>query len=521
VLHWQALHRQLPGSADNGSKREEALVLLAFSCPEADNLKEPSSPNVRATLHASFYLLRLVPGAENGAAKCRLTRILSYDLGGQIPQNLATTVLMQQAGLPGVLSKHLKRVEPIPHERLSTSRGGEPLSNEEVIRDVTQAIIERDNTALVSSARRRLSFDMSVQEKLQGGGTRGSDSPGESRAQKAQAASAELSIPYTAMILLLPVILHRFVSMTVLATSGVFVPRLLHPAVVFCTAAFFAIRNVVVRYLGDELDARKSQLLKSHQGDPVTCRLSVDLKGVLRFMTMKKEEKKERAATTNHQSAIDADISVVHIVGIALARAMQQHSDCWKRRRVRIPFLWIDGYYEYPSQTLDVSVSITPGNQVCLRDFRCKNAQGAANALVAAEQQEHEASSWMTALTLALEGLCDVMCTKPRNGRCLIVLTETESENETRAINSSSDRGTIDVSLGSLPNDLDVVVVVGGVHLKRQIGSVASPLRTSPPKPVLSLSLTINTASVLDLARYRSFAEDLQKLVEFPELCED
>jgi hypothetical protein len=371
-----------------------------------------------------------------------------------------------------------------------------------------------------------LSFDMSFQDKVQGEGTRGSDFPDESNAQRAQAPSADLSLPYTAMILLLPVILHRAASLTLLAPSDKVVPWFLQPAVFFCTAAFFAIRYVVVRSLGRELAARKSQLLKSYQGDPVTCQLPVDLKGVLRFITMKKEEKKERAATSNHQSAIDPDISVVHVVGIALARAMQQHADCWKHRRVSIPFLWIDGFYEFPSQVLDLSVSLAPGNLVCLHDFQYKTAQDAANALASAEQKEPgvvETSNWITPLAQALEGLSDMIYTKPRHGHCLIVLTENESENEdeTRANNTSSDRGTIDLTLGSLPDDLDVVVVVGGVRLKRQMGSLGSPLRTSPPKPILSLSLTINRASVLDLAKYRSFAEDLQKLVQFPELCED
>ncbi|CAB9508003.1 expressed unknown protein [Seminavis robusta] len=525
AVHWQVLHRLIAtgdanDSADDdnddnnqGTRREEAIAIMAFSCPEANALKEPSSSNVRATLHASFYLLRLVT-KNNGEAQCNLTRILSYDLGGQIPQNLATTVLMQQAGLPGVITDHLKFVEPTPEDRLLANSEGRPMTNEEVDRDVVEAIVQKEDSALVSSARRRLSFDQTTTTQASPTET----PPGES---EAFVAGTEISILQSALILLMPLMLHRCLSSSwLIISSGIFEFGFLHPALIFCCSVFLAIRYVVLRSLGPAAPSDKSRQLQFHQGGPVTCQVSVDLKGVLRFVSMKKEEKKEVAEASNQEQSA-AEVSVVHIVAIALAKAMRQHADCWKVRRVNLPYLLIQGLYRYPSSVLDLSVSTKTGHVQALTDFQYDKAQDVADALASEEaqlQNDFQTFDWMP---WALKWVCSLgSAAEPKHGRCLVVLTESDTDDENKGSKSrSNDAGSIDLTIGTLPDDLDVVVMVGGIRLQR--ASVGSPLRTSPPRPVLSLSVTINTASLLDIAKCRAFAEDLQKLVQFPELLEE
>ena len=532
VVHWQALQRQRlsssssaalsqnknNGNASNNTNTEEALVTLAFSCPEADDLKEPTSPHVRAKLHASFYLLRLLPAATTTTAggndptttpRCHLTRILSYDLGGSLPRNLANTVLMQQAGLPGILSKHLKRVEPSPEPRLCTNEG--PLTNERVIQDVLEPILQQDDTALVSSARRRLNFDKSAQELVSGEGLSSS----------LELHSTEVSLPLTAVILLLPVLVHHL-SSTSGMLSEIFVGLwwFVHPAILFCVTAFVAVRYVVVSSLGYEIQQEVPQQIS---GGTTTCQFSVDLKGVLRFIGMKREEKNERSqAKGAASSSSQAEVSVVHIVATALAKAMRNHATCWNYRRVKLPLLLIDGCYHYPSSKLALSVSLASGRLLTIEDFRLKNIPAVANALLAAEKasQEDIHSSWMLPLSQSISKLLSLPTGQPRHGRCLIVLTKTDSAADNQT-SKSSDAPGVEITQCQLPDDLDVLVVVGGIRLQRNTGAVmGSPARALPPKPILSLSLAINTASVLDVAKCNAFAEDLQKFIQFPELCD-
>lgn len=538
VLHWQALQRKHPRQNNVEGRREEALVTLAFSCPEANELKEPSPPQVRAHLHASFYLLRLIPAGtgSDDSPKCRLTRILSYDLGGSLPRNLSNTVLMQQAKLPAVLQAYLQRTDPSPEPRLTTNDG--PLTNECVIRDVVESISNMDNTAIVSGARRRLNFDRNARETVSGGSS-AADSDNENDedvtdepdvASSNLESYSELPVPYVAAILLSPLLLHRLLHASGLFVhSEIFGMRSVHPSILFCIAAFFAVRFIVIRSLGYELSKPLSHqaFIMRNRAAPTTCIFSVDLKGVLRFIGMKREEKKESGINNQQPPATpnQVEVSVVHIVALALARAMQNHAECWNYRRVNVPILLIDGLFRYPSSSLDISVSMASGRLVTLENFHFDNVQAVASAVSAAEKElhddaEHQVSQKkMFSLPLSLNNLLEG---RPRHGRCLILLTKTDSEDDNQRSNDSSDVAKVEITQTPLPHDLDVLVVVGSVRLERNNSAVGSPRRPGPPpKPILSLSLTVNTASVLDTGKCHRFAEELQKLIQFPELCDD
>lgn len=523
ALHWQVLQR--PATS------EEAIVTLAFSSPEADELREPTSDHVRAKLHVSFCLLRLIQEQnENGVSsipsKCHITRILSYDLGGNLPRNLTNTVLMQQAGIPGVLTKHLLQVEPSPPERLISNNG--PLTNEGLIHDVVEELLQEDE-ALQTSARRQLNFDKSVQEKVAGMGSAPSPDDtavADTEERQQTSFSSEQSILMTGLVLLAPLVMYNLASTIDMESFIIedeldectmkeeWILFLLHPCLLFCVTAFFAVRYVVLQTLGERLLVP----VLSGRCSPTTCRFAVDLKGVIRFINMKKEEKNHSPRT----QYTPAEISMVHIVAIALVKAMKSHSECWNYDRVRVPLLGIDGYFRYPGRALDLLVA-SDDRIVTLKGFEYDNVQAVATDLLAAEKElrSRQPSRWFASLTESLAKFLPFAGSlQAGHGRCLILLTQTDAEGDTQRDNF---RNTgVEILPGTLPEGLDVLVVVGSVRFARSKTGVAG--RGSPrgpqPKPILPLSITINTATVSDMTKCGALAEELQKLIQFPELCD-
>lgn len=178
-----------------------------------------------------------------------------------------------------------------------------------------------------------------------------------------------------------------------------------------------------------------------------------------------------------------------------------------------------------------MSIVLASGHLVSVEDFQLpdKNSIGiVARAFSAAEKasQAGDDPSWMVRLSQTMARLLNLTIGQPRHGRCMIVLTKTDSETDNQSNNGRNSQGSqgIQMTQCQLPKDLDVLVVVGGIRLQRSIGASpkgSSSPRASLPKPVLSLSLAVNTANALDMAKYTALAEDLQKFIQFPELCDD
>ena len=526
VVHWQALQRKLgPTDADSYNHNhnesdnqplegrcEEALVVLAFSCPEADELKEPAPSHVRAKLHASFYLLRLIPSStgSNPTPHCHLTRILSYDLGGSLPFNLANTVLMQQAGIPGILSKHLLRVEPTPERRLCSNDG--PLSNERLIQDVLEPILE-DSTATATP--RRLNFDDSSQLD-QVPGDEPSSTTMDAASQLALStvqATEEPALAFTAIVLLAPVFLHHVLTISSLhLLSETFGSWVLHPAIFFLVGAFMAVRYIVTCSLGCTSDKRLYVPQQMISTGATVCSNSADLKGMMRFIGNKREDAKEQVEAASGSAPIDrqAEISVVHVVATALVKAMRNNSSCWNYHRVNLPALFFDGFYRYPSSKLNLSVALKTGRILTLSDMpQNTSIQSVANALSMAMKETHDAAGkkWFHVISNNFSR------SEPRCGHCFIVLTKTDSHADNQT-SSSADAPGIQITQCHLPDGLDVLVTVGGIRIQKRSSGSRSP------RPVLSLSLAVNTVSVLDVSKVNALAEDLQKFIQFPELCD-
>jgi hypothetical protein len=87
VAHWRLI--------ENSSNKDTALCLLAFSCPEANKLQPTQDNHVRGTLSISLHVLRPLEGGG-----CSHTRILSFDMNGNMPKQLKQAILQQQTTLP-------------------------------------------------------------------------------------------------------------------------------------------------------------------------------------------------------------------------------------------------------------------------------------------------------------------------------------------------------------------------------------------------------------------------------------
>ena len=89
------------------------ILMCAFSYPEADHLFPTPSDHVRGDLHVTMLLLRLVD-----EDRCEATRLLSYNLRGNIHPSLSNTIMQQQATMPRVIANHLVQTEPDPPDVL-------------------------------------------------------------------------------------------------------------------------------------------------------------------------------------------------------------------------------------------------------------------------------------------------------------------------------------------------------------------------------------------------------------------
>jgi hypothetical protein len=448
LFHWQVV----------GRGDERAIVLYSFSCPEADALKPPLADHVRANLTVSMYLLRAV---EHDDHYCRMTRILSFDPAGNITRHLAHVAVSQQANLPATIGMHLARNEAAVESRLKG-----PFTHEILIRDVIDLLPRRT----IGAVKRQLTFEnleSVIVTNNNNDDINHSASPFRKHVQKAQEHEPP-PLEVQAIYLLAPIVLFRVVRF--LGIPGA--------VLCFCVAVFLAVRHIVLLHFGEIV--RKSTELEVI--GPVTCRFSVDLKGVLRFIANKKEEREELEGGT-------ADVSVVHIVACAVARALKKE-ETLRQRRVKFPSLLIDECVQPTSDSVDVSVSENAGGLVTLKGVDKRGVQSIADELADLHHITDETREL---------------------GQCLVLATP------------DYDQTDMEMDVAPAHPDVSVVAVVGGVRLSRNTRSSRSAGYGPPvgvPRPMLSVSLTINAAQQNDLAICRRFAEEVQKLLQFPEMCD-
>lgn len=434
-----ATHWEIVGRGD-----ERAIAVISFSCVEADALRQTAPKHVRANLFVSMYLLR--PISRGDEEQCHFTRLLSFDLAGTVNQHLSNVISAQQASLPAVVAEYLQRHEPVIENRY---RG--LLTNDTVVTTVIKRLKGTVNN--VSSPPSPLSIDTSdvsiVSDKME---------PNVARLP---------ALESQAIVLFAPVVLYCLMNFCGIPCV----------ALVFSLSVLLAVRQVVLWHLGDALSLSEEPSLVG----PVTCRFTVDLKGVLRFIANKKEEREE----LNRGHADNTDVSVVHIVASALARALKKES-ALRSRRISIPWLLIDIVVD--ACAVDVSVSENGGGLVTLKGADSLKIQDIADVLSAAEGRTNKTREV---------------------GQCLVLAM------------SNFDDSEMVIDAAPVHRDVAVVAILGGVHLEYPVKSHRSNgTNGASPRPVLALSLTINGQLQTDIVTCRRFADEVRKLLVYPEICE-
>ena len=265
-------------------------------------------------------------------------------------------------------------------------------------------------------------------------------------------------------------------------------------ALVFLLSAFAAVRHVVLWHLGKPLPCGN---LEATVVGPVTCRFQVDLKGILRFIANQAEARDEE------QNSDAADVSVVHIVASAVARALKRQPDL-HHRRATFSWLGIDQYVDASTEPVNVSVSGHAGGIVTLKAVDAKTIQAIADELANPE----EFASTTTNL-----------------GQCLVLSVSSRGSDDEDPYDGGAGDDEIQTDVATAHPNVTVVAVVGGVHLDHHYhhGSARGGIGITPPpppRPVLSLSLTLHGQGRADVAACRRYAHEVRKLLQFPEMCE-
>ncbi|GKY98253.1 hypothetical protein MPSEU_000783000 [Mayamaea pseudoterrestris] len=428
AVHWQILQN---------NDDQKAIAIVAFSWDEASALK-PIRDNVRATIFVNFTLLR-----QTGPNTCHATRVLSYTLGGSIPSALSTYIIAQQVGSTRAVGERLSRYEAVPAARLKG-----PLTRESIIEDVIQRIGTEAADALLS---RQNSGDDDLSLVL-------SDSDRGAHDQK------RVPLVVATTILLCPLLLYH--TAIRLATP--------YPGLCFLASAFLVARQLVLLHY-----SAINTMLDSKVGGPVTgsitCRFKVDLKGVLRFLANRKEERQPGSS----------DVSVVHIVARACAVALKKHQ--LHTKHLHVPFLLIDKYVPCGvDDHVSVSLVLEP------------DSSPVTVALVD-EKSVHEVADAVEKMRHNLEPSRDL-------GSCLVLASHNFDDSDI---------------------ETDAVAVHPGVNLVAVIGSVALDRAqytpkglAASPRPTLQLSLTTTSEKATFSSSCR-LAEEIQKLIMYPEICDD
>ena len=449
MTHWQVMELPPPDQERDSTAvpDSKSIVILSFSCHEASRQRPPSQQLVRAHLFVSLYILQPVPvvGANNTTTHCQFTRLLSFDLAGNIPQQFSNAICHQQANLPAVISKYL-------HEHRSDfgPDTAEALSNEFLVSTVIKPLRQShiDENPITSEPREAGPSSNMCHE------------PQATAASRARHTRILPSLPLQLIALWTPIFLHWAMSSGDMVGSGV----------ISCFLVFVAIRTIVIWHIGDAIvDQKESTAIISH----VTCRLRIDVKGILRYISNQQEER-------NEMKSKHADISVIHIVASALANALKKEP-LLLTRKVSIPWLLIQRVVDASKEPIDVSISENGGDVVTLSGVVRRNIQKIADCH---KDTDHTS----------------------KVGKCLILAM------------SHYDEGDMTTDAAPMKKDLTVVAVLGGVHLERS-GTTNSQTN---PKPYLNLSLTVTgTDQSVDLVTCRRFADEVRKLLLYPEMCEN
>ncbi|KAI2505172.1 2-oxoacid dehydrogenases acyltransferase [Fragilaria crotonensis] len=459
LFHWRVVKSQ-----DN----KKAIVLIGFSYPEGNSLRPPTDDHVRADLEVSLFLLELC-----GENKTKATRIISYDLCGNIPRSLTNSIMQQQATMPHIISIFLKCNEPIPHSQLSEGDITDTILAVEIIDRLP------DDADGLDCVRRRLLFDSSVSSTVDDEEPSGVPVP---EPEKKLGEDEDLSKPsalLVALILMTPLVLYNLIDS----------PK---KELAFMVSAFVAVRVVVLLYLGTPLPEHDYTGI-------VTCRLSVNLRGFLSFLAKRRDDGVSRDGP---------EPSVVPLVMKAVGKALAE-TDGMNCKYASIPLLGVSGCFFRQ----DVAVSVFgTSNSAKERVITISGVDNMAIDSIASEIEKRsekrawESSSvWVKAMHIVRSSLG--LNQEETLGSCLVV-TSPDSEGY-----------DIDIGVAPFPK-FNAVILVGGVRMSKQPWpkSLASPAhRMKPSPPLLAVTISVQCPAC-SVAECRRFAERVQELIELADM---
>ena len=505
VLHWRVVVRKkkkpkTKTNNDEEQKEEEeerAILIVSFSCPEAEQVRgPPAEGHVRAKLHVCLTLLQPKPmsssssSSSSASVACLVQRVLSVDMGGfQVGFPWTNIMLTQRFSLLVRLADYLRQYER--QDALPTMVRSALIDDE-----MCQKIILRQGTYdnQMDAHRRSPGRHRKRTESREDAENEDAESlvidDTEYRNGKKRSSPfpKEPSVVTQAILLFVPVAMAKFAVLL----------QLPYPSLWFFLCVFVMIRRIVLLHLGEYIPLngpnRNTERSRQQLTGPVTCRFQVDLKGVLRFIANKKEEREELKTGT-------AEVSVVHIVACAVARALRDEPQLDKRR-FSIPWLFIDVLCpnRHPDDGVSVTISENEDEPITLKSVDKSGVQTVADQF---------------AQLTKLKGRQQEL------GQCLVMATTNYDQ--------------IDMETDSVPIDpsVRVVAVIGGVRLEHNPHPARRASHGLPPnhnrslRPVLALSLTMGGPAgcpgmgSVDFVTCRRFAEEVQKLLQFPEMCDN
>lgn len=271
---------------------------------------------------------------EQTSNGCKHTRILSYDLKGQIPKAIMQTVMTQQADLPRLVDAHLHKVKK--------RRGNTISAVPEMTYEALYNVLKNQNTNIkkpklksknsgVASSFMSNKSDADDRSEVMSQANSDSDSifdTSPSTEAEFRSRSAPPSVLLEGVILFAPLVLHHLLKSSGAATAipmG-FVPfSLQFPCLVITLATmFYAIRWVMVAHLlhsSIQLPEHETLRLAGKNGK-TQCHFTVNLRNMERYLK-EKNGSKEKGAPERQMS---------HVAIRALALAMEHNPKSVARR---------------------------------------------------------------------------------------------------------------------------------------------------------------------------------------------
>jgi hypothetical protein len=456
--HWQIVQREQQQNGKN------AILMVSFSCPESDAIRAVADGQVRGQAIVSMVLLEDIIADNGGRVSCQATRIVSFDLGGSMSLHLTNIVVAQQAGLLTVVEDYLQRNEPDSPECYRL-----PLTYDNAWQHVVARVAKPKLLATMNHNGNGPIDPVGEMFAVNGDGSSSASSHKRSGVAPLSPLCNELlpSLEQQAMVLLAPVLLHKLALICGLPGSSL----------VFVLSVFCALRQVVLMHLGAHLGHSAMAV------NTVTCRFWVDPKGMQRFVANKREEREELQSKKTMEV-----IQPLHLVVSAVARALQVSNQIC-RQRVQYSMLFIDRVVSTYKGSVDVTVV---ENDQCLTVRNVTTAQSVTD--------------------IAKSLTASIATSSPyyrRCGQCLVVALD-DSENSQLIFDATSEN-----------RDIVVIAVIQGLR-KIDGGSPSVALRRGRGSTFkVAVSLTIQGQSESLIQDAKAFAQELQKMLQFPEICEN